>query len=241
MEHLPYLGNAMTQMAERLGRADGGETVPSCPGWTVQELGIHLGTSHRWAAAILLSGQRLEQPDVVATEPLIDWYAGTATALLAAIQAVEPTEPTPNFSLLAETAAFWPRRQLHETTVHAVDAMLALNEDEASLDIPTEVAVDGVDEVLSVFFPRMTARGRRPDVSGPVRITATDTDRSWIVAPSQDPEGTPILLHTSLDAEAEVTGTARDLYLGLWRRISPDRFMIDGDAAARMLKGPLTP
>lgn len=241
MEHLPYLGNVMTQLAERLGKADGSEDVASCPGWTIADVGIHVGTMHRWAAATILSGQRLEVPKVVATEPLIDWYAGTATALLAAVQAVEPDEATPNFSLVGEIAAFWPRRQLHETTVHLVDVMQALGELENDWEIPTEVAVDGIDEVLSVFFPRLTMRDRRPEVSARIRIIATDTDASWLVAPSQDPQGPPILLHTSLESDAEVSGSALDLYLGLWQRTGHDRLTVDGDSAAQLLAGPLTP
>lgn len=241
MEHLPYLGDAMTNMAERIGRSDGGEVIPACPGWRMNDLAVHLGTIHRWAASILLSGQRLDEPKAIATEPLIDWYAGTATALLAAIQAVDPTEPTPNFSLMRETAAFWPRRQTHETTIHSVDAAQALGDPEDTWDVPQDVAVDGIDEVFSTFFPRMTMRGQRPDVGGRIRVTATDTGRSWIVAPSDDPQGPPIVLHSSLEAESEISGTATDLYLGLWRRAQHDRLKIDGDLATRLLGGPLTP
>lgn len=241
MEHLPYLGNAMTNLAERVGRATGDEPVPSCPGWRMNDLVIHLGTIHRWAASILLSGQRLTEPEVVATEPLMDWYAGTATALLASVQAVDPSEPTPNFSLMHETAAFWPRRQMHETTIHGVDAAQALGDDEESWAIPPAVAEDGVDEVLSIFLPRMTARGRRPDLDAPVRVTATDTGRTWIVAPSDDPQGPPIILHSSLDAGSEISGTATDLYLALWHRAQHDRLKTEGESAARLLAGPLTP
>lgn len=241
MEHLPYLGNAMARMVERLGGAEGNESVPACPGWTVNDLAVHLGSTHRWAASIVLSGQRLEEPTVTATEPLADWYAGTATALLAALQAVEPTEPTPNFSLMHETAAFWPRRQMHETTIHSVDAAQALGLSEDDYLVDTEVADDGIDEVLTVFFPRMTARGQRPDISGRVRVVTTDTEKSWIVAPSDDAQGPPIILHASLEADAELSGTALDLYLGLWHRSPHDRLKAEGEAAARLLAGPLTP
>lgn len=241
MEHLTHLGNAMTRMAGFVGQAEGDEPVPACPGWTISDLTIHLGTVHRWAASIVLSGQRLSMPTVIATEPLIDWYAGTATALLAALQAVDPTDPTPNFSLMNETAAFWPRRQMHETTIHAIDAAQALNLGDDGFVIDEEVAADGIDEVLGLFFPRMTARGQRPDVSARVRVTATDTGRSWIIAPSEDPEGTPILLHPTLDADAELSGTVTDLYLGLWRRSPHERLKADGDAAVRILAGPMTP
>lgn len=241
MEHLPYLGDAMTRMAEIISRAEGDEAVPGCPDWTVNDLTVHLGTMHRWAASIVLSGQRPQEPQVVATEPLVDWYAGTATALLAALQAVEPTEPTPNFSLINETAAFWPRRQMHETTIHSVDAAQALALGEDSFLIDEDVADDGIDEVLSVYFPRMTARGQRPDVSARVRIIATDTGRSWVIAPSEDPAGTPIVLHSSIDVDAQLSGTAADLYLGLWRRSPHDKLKAEGDAAVRMLAGPMTP
>lgn len=241
MEHLPYLGNAMTRMAELIGKAEGNEPVPACPGWTVNDLAVHLGRVHRWAASTVLSGQRLTTPEVIATEPLNDWYAGTATALLAALQAVEPTEPTPNFSFINETAAFWPRRQMHETTIHAVDAAQAIGLGDDAYEIYNAVADDGIDEVLTVFFPRMTARGQRPDVTGRVRVTATDTGRSWLIAESDNPEGSPILLHPSLGADAGLTGKAVDLYLGLWRRSPHDRLNADGDAAIRMLAGPMTP
>lgn len=241
MEHLPYLGSAMTNMAERIGRAEGHEPIPACPGWTMEDLVVHLGTVHRWAASILLSGQRLTEPDVVATEPLVDWYAGTATALLAAIQAIEPTEHIPNFSMMNETAAFWPRRQMHETTIHTVDAAQALNDPEDSWEIPSDLADDGIDEVFTTFFPRMTARGHRPDFTGRVRVTATDTGRSWLVAQSDDPQGSPIVLHSSHDSDAEISGTAADLYLGLWHRSQHDRLKTEGEAATRMLAGPLTP
>ena len=241
LDHVSHLGDAMTRMASFVGKAEGDEVVPGCPGWTVGDLTIHLGTIHRWAASIVLSGLRLSEPKVLATEPRNDWYAGTATALLAALQAVDPTEFIPNFSLMNETAAFWPRRQLHETTIHAVDASQALKLGDEAFVIDGDVADDGIDEVLSVFFPRMTARGRRPDVSARVRVTATDTGRSWIIGPSEDPAGTPILLHPTLDADAELSGTASDLYLGLWRRSPHDRLETDGDAANRMLAGPMTP
>lgn len=241
MEHLPYLGNAMTLLAERIGRSSGEESVPGCPGWTMGDLTRHVGTQHRWSAAIVLSGQRLDEPDVIVTEPLIDWYAGTATALLAAFEAVEPTEPTPNFSLLGETAAFWARRQLHETMIHSIDAAQALGDPEDSYDVTADVAADGIDEVLSTFFPRLTARGHRPHVSGRVRVTATDTGRSWVVAGTDDPTGPPILLHPTLDADAELSGTAADLYLGLWRRSPHYRIKAEGEAAKRLLDGPLTP
>ena len=95
-------------------RATGDEPVPSCPDWTTRDLIQHLGTIHRWAGAIVLSGQRQNLPKPIFGEDLVEWYAGTAAALLAALQAVDVDEPTPNFSLIDETAGFFHRRQMHE-------------------------------------------------------------------------------------------------------------------------------
>ncbi|MBC7592429.1 MAG: hypothetical protein H7288_00530 [Kineosporiaceae bacterium] len=44
-----------------------------------------------------------------------------------------------------------------------------------------------------------------------------------------------------LDADAELSGTATNLYLGLWRRSSQDKLKPDGAAANRILADRLTP
>ncbi|MFI5426481.1 maleylpyruvate isomerase family mycothiol-dependent enzyme [Aeromicrobium sp. UC242_57] len=163
----------------RLGTGD--EPVPACPGWTVRDLAEHLGGVHRWAAAIVLSGQRLAPPRPLVEDPVDRWYAGTAQALLAALRAVSPAEEVPNFTRMGETAAFWPRRQMHQTLVHAVDAAQALGRDEADWTVAPAIAADGIDEVLQVFFPRMTARGTRPTwapASGCRRPTSTSRGSS---------------------------------------------------------------
>jgi uncharacterized protein (TIGR03083 family) len=235
------LGSAMSRFAEIVGKASGDEPVPACPGWDVRDLTTHLGTVHRWAAAILLSGQRLSEPTPLVTDPIVEWYAGTATALLGALQAVDPDEVVPNFSRINERAAFWPRRQLHETTVHAVDAAQALDVDEGEWGVASSLAADGVDEVLQVFFPRMTARRQRPDVRSRIRLVATDTEESWIVAPGDGDLGPPLQLHSSLDADGTVSGTASDLYLGLWKRVGPERLDFEGVDGRILFDGPTTP
>ncbi|WP_169309978.1 maleylpyruvate isomerase family mycothiol-dependent enzyme [Aeromicrobium marinum] len=234
----------MTRYAELSDAAFGTEQVPACPGWTVADLTRHLGTVHRWAAATVMSGQRVDQPaDVVVTEPVSEWYAAVASALLAVLQAVHPDEPTPNFSLIRERAAFWPRRQLHETTVHSVDVAQALGMDGGGWPVAPVLAADGVDEVLTVFFPRMTARGRRPDLQGRVRITATDVGRTWLLEPGSGLHAPPVLAYDAPGTphDAEIRGTAEALYLGLWNRWPHDRLEVDGEAGAALLAGPTVP
>lgn len=241
MDFSHELATATTRFAELVERSTGDEAVPACDGWTLRDLAEHVGGIHRWAASIVLSGQRVAMPRPLTTEPLAEWYATTAAALLSALQCVSPDEVVPNFTRMNETAAFWPRRQMHETIVHAVDAAQGLGLEEHEWTVEPVIAADGIDEVLQVFFPRMTARGARPDVRTRIRLRATDVEQSWIVGPGRDDTASPVQVHPSLESEATVTGTVSDLYLGLWHRVSVDRLEYDGSEAIAMFKGPTTP
>lgn len=236
------LDAAVTRFARLADEAAGDEPVAACPGWTVTDLVTHLGSIHRWAAATLLSGGRdLPEPTPLVRTSLGDWYAGCAAALLTALDAVDPDEPVPNFARIDERARFWARRQLHETTVHAVDAAQAVGRFESAWGVSADVAADGIEEVLRVFFPRMTARGMRPDVRSRVRFDATDRFDSWITVPSGQPEGAPMLVHGNGDADTSVRGTTVELYLALWKRLPLGRLRYDSDDAHAVLAGPTVP
>ena len=62
---------------------------------------------------------------------------------------------------------FWARRQCHETTIHAVDALAAqLGRLPRAADaewIAEEVALDGIDELLTGFVTRPRSRLRSPE------------------------------------------------------------------------------
>lgn len=239
-DQISHLSASMSRFADLVAEAEGDEPVVSCDGWTVDDLVLHLGTMHRWAAAIVLSGARgLAEPAPLVRGPRAEWYVGCAAALLTALDAVDPDEPVPNFSRLRETAAFWTARQLHETTIHAVDAAQSLGANEP-WGVTPEVAAHGIDEVLGVFFPRMTALGRRPDVRVRVRLDAIDRYDSWITAPGSDPLGPPMQLHSNADADTSARGTTGELYLALWGRVPVDRLSYDSPEARAVFAGPRT-
>ncbi len=114
---------------------------------------------------------------------------------------------------------FWARRQCHETTIHAVDALsAALGRYPRAGDtwISREVALDGIDELLTGFMPRPRSRLRSDD---PITIAVLpdDADARWTVTVTQRPP-TTVREASSEDADIVLCGSAVALYLTLWNR-----------------------
>ena len=122
---------------------------------------------HRWAAANL-RGRTIE---IDATERAgrrapspVDWLRDGAIDLVAAI--TEAPDDVRTIVFLNDAPgprAFWARRQCHETTIHAVDALAgALGRYPTAADtwIDPAVALDGIDELLAGFMTRNKSRLR---------------------------------------------------------------------------------
>lgn len=227
--YLPVLAELTGAFTEVLRAADPAAAVPDCAGWTVADLATHLGNVHRWAAAIVRTGE--VQPQNFATgaaDDLAPWYAESAQLLLGELEAAAPEDPCWHFGGTEKTKAFWYRRQVHETAVHLADAG-------SSHVLDPAVAADGVDEVLAVMLPRVTRWHAVPQLPGPVTLRAADTGDTWTVHPGEPPALGPVVA----DA-ATVEAPARDLLLRLWKRTGPDP-RVTGDAAEALLAAPLTP
>ncbi|TDD27377.1 maleylpyruvate isomerase family mycothiol-dependent enzyme [Kribbella turkmenica] len=248
VDHLAEFERTAAEFAAVLDRADPAAAVPGCPGWTLADLALHLGSGQRWAAAILLSGTRQKVPEVLRTTiSWADWYAGTTAALAAAIRAVDPDEPCWNFAPVEQRAGFWSRRRLHETVIHLVDAVQAgADADGRSASgltvVPPRIAADGVDEVFGVFLARMLARGFAPAVTRQIGVRATDTGDEWTLTPAAD-GGRPRVERGKAAGEAVVSGTAAELDLCLWKRLPTGVLTVAGDpaVAAAFLAGTTTP
>jgi uncharacterized protein (TIGR03083 family) len=202
------------EVAVLLAGADLGAPVPPCPGWTVADLVAHLGETHLWAEHCIRVGSP-DAPEVAA--PLTDqdalgvWYRDSARTLVDTLRLTPPETECWAFGPRPRTAAFWFRRQPHEVAVHRWDLGAALGRD---LGYPAELAVDGVDEVVTMFFPRQVRLERIPRLTESLALEAEHGQR-WLLA--GDGTGDPVK-----SPDATVTGPAGALVLLLWGRLDLD-------------------
>ncbi len=199
-----------------------GAGVPSCPGWTVHDLLEHQAMVHRWAAGQLSGTAKAAESEqatrVNAADSLLDSYRTGLRSLIGAIENAADDLAAMVFLLDAPAPRqFWARRQAQETTIHSTDALAAKlgrlpTADETGIE--TAAAVDGIDELLHGFLPRRSGK-LRSDRPFALAIEPTDAARRWLLAIG--PEAV-VTTEGAGPADETFTGTAAQLYLGLWNR-----------------------
>lgn len=222
------VGAGTAAIVEHLAVAGPAAPVPTTPDWRLGDLVRHLGRVHRWASYIVTNGvtardqipSGIGQP-LPADEQLGEWLTQGADEVVQAItDAPADLDAMVLFGQSPSARLFWARRQAHETTVHAVDALAARLERlplAKEADIDPALAVDGIDELVTglVTSERSQLRAQRRFTA---LILPNDADQSWSVTLSDQP---PVTVRGGIpggDPEAVLTGTAAALYLGLWNR-----------------------
>lgn len=237
---LAHLAQRQSVFADLLSTTDLDAPVPTCPGWTVTNLAHHLGTVHRWAAGAVRDGRppELEETGPTDRAELVAWYREGADGLAALLTATDVAVEVWSFGPKPRTARFWSRRQAHETAMHAEDLGLAAG---ARPPLPADLALDGVDEVATMFFPRQVHLGRTSPLTQALAL-APDGGPRWVLAGSGvSPDDAP-------DADATLAGPAEVLVRLLWQRVTLEEALGAGltlagdEAAARAVLGArLTP
>jgi uncharacterized protein (TIGR03083 family) len=230
--HLDGLREAVTAFVAYAGRAGLEAGVPTCPDWTVLDLVAHQGMVHRWAGA-LVRGERPSDEEVegyaetgrTLADPLA-WLSDGAAELAGSITAAGQVHAPVFLNDAPPVREFWARRQCHETTMHAVDALAASlgrppRPQEVWID--SELAGDGIDELLGGFLTRPRSR-LRCDEDALLVVRPHDLGDWWQVDLGPRPAVTT--RRTTVDelpddADWELTGAAVELYLRLWNRTEP--------------------
>lgn len=149
------------RLAAALAAADPARQVPTCPDWIAADLLWHLTEVHEFWAAVLssrattaeeamaLEGSAAPRPEDPSAVP--ERRLAATESLLAALAARADDEPAWFWYSAEQTVGITRRMQMHEATIHRVDAELAA--DLPVTPVVAEVAAAGLDHVLQVMWP----------------------------------------------------------------------------------------
>jgi uncharacterized protein (TIGR03083 family) len=199
--------------------------VPSCPDWDLAALVSHLGWVHRYVTAWMDAGEPVGR-DLVGPvgDDLAAWFTEGLDALVERLDGCDPDAAVSTF-VGPGTNWFWLRRMAHENTVHRWDAEDALG---MPGPVPSDVALDGVDEFLTGFhLPHRVGKHLAGD-GQTLHFHATDGDGEWVVTRSTD-GATVERAHQRSDVAAR--GRGEDLLLFVWGRRGPEVLEVFGDEA----------
>ena len=245
MEYNEHLVRESARFADAIRQAAPEAAVPSCPGWTADDLLWHLGqVQYFWGTVVLdaADGTTAEQrtPDRPAGRAALeDFYRQASERLAGSLAGADPAAHAWTWAP-DQTVGFIQRRQAHEALIHRVDAELAAGR---RTPLDPRLAADGVDEGLRVMYGGCPPWGTiTPEPGRTLRIRATDSGDTWLVTLARftgtDPEDgksydePDIHIAASDTGEAvmaEISGTASDLDCWLWNRDPPGPVTQSGD------------
>lgn len=137
---------------------DLGAAVPTCPGWSVADLTRHVGRVYLHKTQAMREGAEpttWPPKELADIEPLALLDQGY-TQLRAEFAARNARDPCGTWYAPDQTVGFWIRRMAQETVIHRIDAELGTHQPVAL--VPTDLALDGIDELLKVFVAYSVSR-----------------------------------------------------------------------------------
>ena len=223
--------------------------VPTCPGWFTATLVAHMGEVQRsWAFIVRTRAQEpADLPDAefdsypgllawyratfdgpadlnAIPEGLVEWAAESTLQLLDAFEQVDPEEQVWHWSG-DNSAITTMRNQAMEATVHRYDAQ---NAQGATSPIDEQIALDGIAQHFGLQIPAARHWNEYQRGQGETyHFHRTDGPGEWLVT-FQGEDVTIRPEHARGDIA--IRGSAEDLFLWLWGRISADRLEVHGDA-----------
>ena len=227
-------GRLLADAARRDLEAD----VPPCPGWRVRDVVTHTAEvyEHKLACIELRAAPDPWPPPWPADRDPLAWFADAHARLLDVLSSTDPATPAYTWWPPDQTVGFWVRRMAQETAVHRVDAQSAFG---AITPVDTDLAVDGVDEVLTLFLAGDWSDAPVDRVGSGERIAVTAGAQSWLV--TLQPRAVEVSRPDGTAVDATLSGAPSDVLLWLWGRAADDTVDRGGDASAiRLLRERLT-
>jgi uncharacterized protein (TIGR03083 family) len=208
--------------------------VPSCPGWSTNDLAKHMAHVYLGQAYVVETGSQAENKEHLApyprTDDAMEFMTWGFEAITKALDINRTERPTWSWHHNDHSVDFWFRRMAHETVIHRIDAEQAVS---TVSKIDEVFALDGVDEVLD-FLPLMGSWPEVPNVDfGIVSIVATTKSRSQVWDLNFTDKAATVSAADQANASARlvISGDAEAMDLYLWGRIdsSDSRISITGE------------
>jgi uncharacterized protein (TIGR03083 family) len=226
--YLDLLASEATLLADTAAAIDLDAPVPTCPGWSARDALEHTGTVYHHKIACMQLGRRPED-DEYATAPApdqssVEFFREALAALLEELVRRGPSAPSYTWWPDDQTVGFWYRRMAQETAVHRVDVQ-SVTGDVTHID--DDLALDGVDEVLTLFLAGDWSDEPVDDASGSTVAIRTG-ENLWRATLDQE-EVT--LTEGPGPSHATVSGEPSELLLWLWGRRPLSAVTVEGDDA----------
>lgn len=233
-DYLAHVRGATARIAAAVETGPLDAPVAACPDWDLRALAAHLGSVHRWAEAAAATAARPDagvdrQPPADADAAALSrWLRAGSAKLVATLRILDPAAPTWHPFPVERVAAVWPRRQAHETVIHAWDAEAATAA--TPRPITRSLAVDGIEEYFEIAVPRIIVREGVTVPACSLAIRCTDTGQGWLVSA---PDGALSFDRTDdAEADATLTGSAAGVLGRFWGRpFDDDSVAVEGDEA----------
>lgn len=239
-QHLEGLELGIAQLREVLALGDLAAPVAGCPGWSLADLGIHVGSVYGFAHAGLVEHRefRPEHTGARGRDEVLAFFGAQADALLGTLRTIDAADRWDAGAWTMAppaTAAFWARRQHHETALHLWDALESQRmprQQATATALDDDTAADGIDEIVRMFYPRQVRLKRIEPLTESLEIRTTGRAPLHLGGGAGSPS-------------AALAGPAPLVLLALWKRIALDSpgLTVEGDphAAARIVASPITP
>lgn len=222
-------------LAARAGSGELAATVPTCPEWTVADLVDHVATVYLHKAETMRLGAFPgEWPPQRDPEAPAAYLRRAYAALAGEFAARAPDERTMTWFGPDQTVGFWIRRMVHESVIHRIDGELGLGADRAA--IPWDIAVDGIDEVLTTFLAYASQEwpedfeGALPSAGETALVRAGEA--AWLLTFGE--RVTVAQADSATTADVTLTGDPEGMLLWLWRRADVDTVTEQGNGAVAM-------
>ena len=217
--YVGLVGPLVADTAAMLERVESEASVPDCPEWSAADLRDHCG------GVLAFWIQQLRLADAGASGPNFDDgvreryrlpLGELGEELLAELAAATPEQPCWNWSGSDLTAAWAARRMTQEFAVHRSDAAATAG---LSRSIDTDLAADGINELLDVFVGQRKSDDEAQAEAeaghvGVLSLSSSDRGR-WLLAVGST--GAAATDETA-SPTATVQGPVDQILLRLWGR-----------------------